>query len=263
MTASTPTERRHAVDPRFRQRRAAVQKRAARRRLQRLAGLVAVAVVALVAAVTVRSPILDVDRIEVVGSGRTSVEAVVGASGITIGDPSLLVDLGDAAEGIEALPWVESVNVDRSLPATVSIAVVERVPAAVVTGGGRSVVVDVSGRVLGDRSEVETLVLVEVVDDIAPPPAGETVRSELLAALDVASRLAVNPAGAVSRVLVGDGIELVLAQGGVADLGEPVELDAKIEAFRTMFARVDRTCLAVMDLRVPSRAVLTRHPGCS
>ena len=40
------------------------------------------------------------------------------------------------------------------------------------------------------------------------------------------------------------------------------ELDAKVEAFRTVHARVDRSCLDVIDLTVPTHPVLPRAEGC-
>ncbi|HAS11904.1 MAG TPA: hypothetical protein DCS55_15520, partial [Acidimicrobiaceae bacterium] len=83
-----------------------------------------------------------------------------------------------------------------------------------------------------------------------------------LAAVGLAGRLRVNPAGAVAAVHLEPDLRLQLVEGGVVELGDTSDLDAKVEAFRTVHARVDRACLASIDLSVPSHPVLTREPGC-
>jgi cell division protein FtsQ len=249
-----------AVDPRFRARRIAVRKEAGRRRLRRLLVLVAVALVAIAAVLVVRSPVLDVDEISVVGAAHTPADEIRVASGIDAGDPVLLADLGAARAAIESLPWVAEAEVTRDLPGRVHVAVREREPVAVVSGAGRAVLVDEGGRVLADASVAEGPPYVQVVAPLAPPEAGRAVARELRTAIELAGRLRSNPAGAVAAVHVEPGLRLQLAEGGVVELGDATQLDAKVEAFRTVHARVDRGCLAVLDLTVPSHPVLTRDP---
>ena len=250
------------VDPRFRARRIAVRKDAGRRRLKRLLVLVGVAAVALAAVVVLRSPVLDVDEVVVTGTARLDPAAVRSEAGIDLGAPLLLADLGAAADRIEALPWVAEVEVTRDLPGRVDIAVVEREAVAVVSGGGGAVLVDVDGRILEPASS-DTAGYVQVVTDEAPPRPGRTVDDELRTAIALAGRLRINPAGAVSAVHLEPGLRLQLVDGAVVDLGDDSALDAKVEAFRTVHARVDRSCLATVDLTVPTHPVLTRDEGCA
>jgi len=248
-----------AVDPRFRARRIAVHRDEGRRRLKRLLGLVAVAAVALAAVIVLRSPVLDVDEVTVTGAERLDAEQLREVAGIGIGRPILLADLDGAADALAALPWVAEVEVTRDLPGTVSVAIRERRPAAVVAGDGRAVVVDRDGRVLDDAGAV-TGPHVEVVAATAPPAPGGAIAPELRTAVDLAGRLRTNPAGAVARVRTEPALALELVEGGVVELGDERDLDAKVEAFRTVYARVDRTCLARLDLSVPTHPVLTRRP---
>ncbi len=266
------------VDPRFRARRIAVRKDAGRRRLKRLLVLIAVALVALATVIVLRSPILDVDTIEVRGASTLDPQEIRELTGIHRGQPLLLADLDGAEAALRRLPSVASVDVRRDPPGTVVVDLVERQPVAVVSGGGRAVLVDDEGVVLGDAPASADPPYVHVIVDDAPPgpgvsvlgpdatgatgaPAGPT--SDLGVAIDLASRLRANPAGVVTAVHLGDGIRLQLLDGAVVDLGDERTLDDKVEAFRTVYARVDQTCVQRIDLRVPTHPVLTRRDGCS
>ncbi|HSP04106.1 MAG TPA: FtsQ-type POTRA domain-containing protein [Acidimicrobiales bacterium] len=249
------------VDPRFRARRIAVRKDAGRKRLKRLLLLVGVAVLALAAVVVLRSPVLDVDEVVVVGTSRLDPATVRSEAGIGQGSPLLLADLGAAADRIESMPWVAEAEVTRDLPGRVDIAIREREPVAVVSGAGTAVLVDVDGRVLEVAPPVAGA-FVQVVAAEAPPEPGDVVDPELLTAVGLAGRLRVNPAGAVAAVHLEPSLQLHLAEGGVVDLGDTSAIDAKVEAFRTVHARVDRSCLATIDLTVPTHPVLTRDQGC-
>ena len=247
-----------AVDPRFRARRIAVRREEGRHRLRRLLLLVAVAAVALAAVVVLRSPVLDVDEVAVTGASRLDHDQLREVAGIRVGRPLLLADLGGAADRLEALPWVADAEVTRELPGTVVVSVRERRPAAVVAGGGAAVLVDADGRVLAEPTAADGPQVQVVVGD-APPPPGQAVDPALRSAIDLAGRLRGNPVGAVSAVHLSP-LRLQLVDGGVVELGDDTELDAKVEAFRTLYARVDRSCLSRIDLTVPTHPVLTREP---
>ena len=272
MTAPTPGVGRVLVDPRFRQRRIAVRRQAGRRRLKRLVVLVAVAAVALATVIVLRSPVLDVDDVAIDGARYTDAKTIEEATGIGVGAPLLLADVDGAEEALEALPFVEDATVTRDLPSHVVVEIDERVPAARIAMGSDQVLVDGRGRVLaaGDPSAYPERVprqpafipVIASADGPAPAP-GSTVDRSLLDAIGLASRLRENPAGAVTAIRLEPTLRLELAGGGHADLGDVTELDAKVEAFRTAFARIDLTCASRLDLRVPTHPVLTRRAGCS
>ena len=273
MTApTTPRIGRVAVDPRFRERRIAVRKEAGRRRLRRLVLLVAAALLALTAVVVLESPILDVDQVTVVGARNTDSDAIRAATGVEIGGPLLLADLEAAERAVEAMPWVDDAVVTRDLPSDLTVRITERTPRALVSVGGSVVLVDDTGRVLagGDPTTYPTSVartppFVSVVatgDADLPAPGGRVDRT-LLDAVVLAGRLRENPAGAVTAIRLDPAPVFDLADGGRVELGDLDDLDAKVEAFRTVFARVDLTCLEAIDLRVPTHPVLTRRTACS
>ncbi|MGK2950458.1 MAG: cell division protein FtsQ/DivIB, partial [Acidimicrobiales bacterium] len=127
------------IDPRIRARRIEVQRHRGRRRLQRLVDVGVVAAVALGFLVALRTPLLDVDVVEVTGAEQTTAESVRAAAGIAPGTPLVDVDVRAAGERVAALPWVEEVEVHRRLDGTVAFAVTERVPVALVGGGDGAV----------------------------------------------------------------------------------------------------------------------------
>jgi cell division protein FtsQ len=268
VTAPTPGIGRVVVDPRFRARRIAVRREAGRRRLRRLLVLVAVAAVALTAVIVLKSPLLDVDDIDVDGGRTVGADAIRDVAGIGIGSPLLLADIDEAEAAIEELAWVADATVTRDLPDAVRISVVEREPAALVSIAGTELLVDGSGRVLVDGDVPATVPRQPPFVTVLGPPAdrapavGRTVDRDLRAAIELAGRLRENPAGVVSAVRLRPSLQLVLAGGGLVEMGDDSDLDAKVEAVRTTVARVELTCLRVLDVRVPTHPVLTRGDTC-
>lgn len=265
MTAPSRSAGRVVVDPRFRARRIAVRKQAGRRRLKRLLALIAVAMAALTAVIVLKSPILDVDEIVIEGATRTDAALVTEAAGIANGEPLLLADLGRAETAVEALPWVAEASVRREIPGGIHVEIVERVPVATLAAGGVTLLVDATGTVVAEAASVGPIFppYVAVRSDDAAPVPGAKVSAELLTAVELASRLRENPPASVIAVDLSPSARLDLVGGGTAEFGDLVDIDAKVEAFRTMWARVDRTCLDTIDLRVPTHPVLTRLDSCS
>ncbi len=258
------------IDPRLRARRIAVRRDVGRRRLHRLVLLVVVAALALTTVIVLKSPILDIDEIAVSGASASDAEAIAEAAGVELGSALLLADLEGAQRRVEALPWIEEAAVTRDLPGGVVIDVIERTPSAVVAAGDAAVLVDPDGHVLSgaDSASYPAAVavfppFVRVVVADAPPGPGGRVDPALLDAIALAGRLRENPANVVVAVLLEPTLRLELAGGGIVDFGDGDAVDAKVDAFRTIHARVDQSCIETLDLRVPTRPVLTRDEPCS
>jgi cell division protein FtsQ len=250
------------IDPRIRARRIAVARDAGRRRLRRLSVVAAMLSLLPAGWLISRSPLLDVDRIAVEGAARSGTEAVREAAGIADGAPLLEVDLGEVEARVEALPWVADAEVSRHPPGEVHIAVEERSPAALIAAGGALALVDPSGRVLDTVASAPAgLVTVEGLDAL-PAPGDEVpraLRAALAVAVDVAAALE-DQARAVRDT--GVGLEVVLADGGVALLGSDDDLAAKLVAVVAVLDQVERGCLGRVDVRVPTSPVLTRDARC-
>lgn len=254
------------MDPRIKARRVAVQRGVGRRRLQRLleAGLLLAVVAAFVGAL--RSPLLDVEAIEVAGAERTPAAAVLDRLGITEGQQLIDVDLGAAGEQVAALPWVDRVRLDRRLDGTVAVHVTERRPVAIVGPPGVEHLVDRDGRVLGPAAQAtpQDGPLLRVAGAGLLPEPGAHLEGRFDDALALAGLLADAAPGAVLEVSLIDG-ELMasLAVGGSARFGDASRLDAKARSLVTLLEQVDLACLELVDLRLPGSPVLTREESCS
>lgn len=252
------------IDPRIRARRIEVRRGQGRRRLQRLVDLGLLVAVGAGFALALRSPLLDVDRVRVDGAERTDDQQVLAAAGVEAGQQLVDLDLRAVATRVADLPWVAEAEVARGLDGLVTIVVQERVPVAVVGTAGAAVLVDAGGRALGpvaDQPDAASgLVLIEGLSDVPAPGAYLTDGDDALA---LATRLAAVAPGLVQRLTVGEDLRGVLASGIQVRFGEVGQLEAKVRSLDTVLRQVDLTCAAVIDVRVPDSAVLTREEGCS
>lgn len=255
--------RRASIDPRVRERRQEVARAAGRRRLRIVTRVLAVVV--LVAAVLglVRSPLLDVDRVEVRGAERTSVGEVRRAARLDrAGSPMLTVDRRRIARAIEALPWIATAHVARSWPSTVVIEVAERTPVATVPAKEGVALVDADGRVLA----VERVAPPGVVAIALPPrrrTPGSTVEPTALKALEVVLALpqrllrdvrAVVTTGSDSAVAV----DLDLASGVTVRLGVPADVTEKLRAALAVLDVEKPPAGSIVDVQVPRSPTLRR-----
>jgi cell division protein FtsQ len=251
------------IDPRLRARRISVRRDEGRRRLRRLSALgVAAAVVLLILGVT-RSPVLDVDRVQVAGATHTSVDDIQRAAGIRRHAPMTDVDLDRARAGVLALPWVDTVSITRSWPASVQVEITERTAVAVVTAGSAGfALVDGDGRVL-ELSPAPPPGFVLLANVPLPGPPGSTVDASASDALLVARSIPASLGPKVSTVVAEtDGVVLRLVAGGVIRLGPATDLGPKLRAADTVLDEVDTTDLCAVDVRVASAPSLTRGKSC-
>lgn len=250
------------MDPRIRRRRIEVRRDEGRKRLRILVGCAAVVLTALAAVGVSRSPLLDVDYVDVRGAEQTGRLELVAAAGLG-GHPAMLdVDTADVVRRVEALPWVLRASARLQWPGTVRVDITERRPAAVLPAGeGQWAVADVTGRVL--QIGPEKLPGLPVIGDVPPPErAGGTVAATAVPSLKVAAAL---PAPVRERIadvatVAGGEVELQLVPpGGVVRLGRPEDLAAKFSVLATMLARADLAGVRLIDVRVPQAPALTRR----
>lgn len=264
--ATAPTQPRVSIDPRIRRRRIEVRRDEGRRRLRLIVAASSIVGVVLAGWGVLRSPVLDVDRIEVTGAAHTPDAAVVAAAGVHTGQAMTAVEEHRAAVALRRLPWVASAKVHRDWPGTVRIDVRERRPAASVRGAGEGwMLVDASGRVLGAIPLPDPkLPAIENTPRALHP--GDQLAAMAQAPLAVARRI---PSERVNQVrvvaILEDGsIELRLmprdkTPPGIVRFGAADQIDAKLIAAFTILDKVDLRRLAVIDVRVPSAPVVTRR----
>ena len=95
---------------------------------------------------------MTVQRIRTEGQHRMSPDAIHAAVGVDLGRPIFEVDLAAARARVEAIGWVESVTVERRLPSTLHVRVVERTPVALWQRNQQLVMVDRAGMEIATES---------------------------------------------------------------------------------------------------------------
>jgi cell division protein FtsQ len=202
------------------------------------------------------SPLLDVDRVDVVGASRVAPERAVAAVGVSPGTPLMAVDPARGAARLEALPWVRSAEVRRLFPNRIRIALEERKAAAwAARPEGGFAVLDDTGRVLAETPQ-RPEGLPELTGLGVPPvpgqwlgEAGSVLRT--VAALPDGLRKQVTAAG-----VVGSGVTLRLASVPEVRFGPPRELPAKAAALASLLERLAGRPVAFVDVQVPSAPVV-------
>lgn len=259
--SASPASTRVRMDPRIKRRRIEVLRSEGRKRLRTFAAAFGVVALVAAAAGATRSPLLDVDYVDVVGIEHTPRQELLAVTGLD--DHPLLIDLDteELAVAARRLPWVATAKAVKQWPGTVRFEITERVATAVVrTETGQWALADVEGRILDVLAE-RPPGLPAISKAGLPGAPGTALAKEAAAPLEVAAALPAAVRDKVGEVVAADGgtIELNLWPSGTVRLGPPDQLPAKMEALATMLTKADLRRLSVLDLRVPSAPVLTRR----
>lgn len=222
--------------PRIRERALATHHRRRRRDHLVSVSLAVLLALGLLSIGAVRSPLLAVEAVRVLGVDPDQQQAIAAALDVGSGTNVLDVDLSAVEAQVEALPWVHMATATRRLPSTLEVRVVDREAVAAADFAGTTYLLDAEGVVL-EQTSSESLSLARRAGDQALP------------------RIDVALAPVVGRPI---GDPAALASAAVAGAMPPA-LDAWIVAYRTSpQGEVDAT------LRVPTdtgTAELVAHLG--
>ncbi len=193
---------------------------------------------------------MRVQKIVVEGRSNTPDVLLNAALGVHVGDSMLGFSLQGARQRIETLSWVESAAVERRLPGTLVVNLVERRPYAIWQNQGKFVLIDRDGEVVANEDVAAFGDLPLVVGPGAPQAATKLLEA-LAAQPALKSRL-------VAAVRVGERRwNLRMKNGADVLLPEGAELPAiaKLAELQTSESLLDRP-LAVVDMRLPDRLVV-------
>ena len=93
---------------------------------------------------------LRLEALTVEGRSNTNPEDILASMDIERGTPILSINVGEAREALESLPWVKSAQVERQLPSAVHVVIEERVAYALWQRGKRYTLIDASGHSIVD-----------------------------------------------------------------------------------------------------------------
>jgi cell division protein FtsQ len=252
-----------ATDPRLSRRRRTV----ARLRRRRIAGRVALAM-AMAAGlwVVVYSPLLSLRAIAVVGGRHTTSGDVAAAARLGSADNILLLSTAKVAARAESLPWVRTAKVERKLPGTLKVTVIERRPAVVLEGGGRHWRLDRRGLVLARGGGARGLPVLAAGDALAVRVGERVPGSAARAALAALRALGPGARRRVEAVLAPSPqrISLRFSDGTLVRWGSRAEGASKRAVLRALLARLRARAQmpAYIDVSVPvSPATSALAPG--
>lgn len=188
------------------------------------------------------------------GREKTPEGLLRAALGVGRGDKLLGFSLEAARARIEQLAWVSSATVERRLPATVVVTLVERRPFAVWQSNGKFVLIDRQGQVVAEQDPVKdatAFATLPLVVGAGAPEAAARLLDLLQARPELKSRVA-------AAVRVGERRwNLRLASGADVLLPEdhaPEAMDRLIE-LQASQQLLDRP-VAAIDLRLGDRLVV-------
>ncbi len=198
---------------------------------------------------------LAVRNVEVEGRARADREAVLSAIAVVRGTPILAVDPAQAKRRLESIPWIRSASVERRLPDTVHVRLVERQPLAFWQRHGKLVLVDRDGAIItGERLERFGNLLVLVGPDA--PASGAALIDTLGTEPDLAAHVAaaVRVGGRRWNLRLDNGVDIALPEEDAAGAWRRL---AQLERSDGILERN----IQMVDLRLPDRLVLRTAPG--
>ena len=230
------------------------------------------ALVALLAA-----PVFKVHRIEISGSRLLSTDALTRVAGIGGGQSIFTVD-GDAVrKRLIADPWISSVSVETSLPATVRVSITEHDPVMRVRRTGGDLLVAAGGATLAvaDARAHAIPSGLPLLEDRRPVPDGESpppLDTALLRVLaDTAARFPdVYGVKLTSFTWQPDGVLTILAATGfhavLGHVDEPTQIDlipGQLAALAALRGHVnfEHPDFGYVDLENLSAPAVGGHPG--
>lgn len=190
---------------------------------------------------------LTVKSVEVEGRKRVSRESILEALGVQRGSPTLAFDLAAAKARLEALPWIRSAAVERRLPDTIRVRLVERRPLAFWQRRNKLVLVDGEGVILAtDHLDAFGPLLVLVGDDA--PAQGAALRDLLATEQELASHVeaAVRIGSRRWNLRLDSGIEIELPES------DPINAWHRLAELDRTNHLLERN-IQTVDLRVPDR----------
>ena len=259
---ATRTETRVKTDPRISRRRKAVA-RSKRRRI--IGSALGVTLAAGAVWGVFFSPLLDVRKVQVHGAKATSAREVRAAADLGADDNLLLLSTSSVVRAVEALPWVDSAEVDRRLPGTVRIKVEERKAALVVTVAAGTWTVDRKGHVLEEGAASDRLPILTGIVLGELEPGEQLATDDAQAGLKVWRSLPKSLRNDVSSVVApaAQRIAVALRDGTLIRYGGPDRLRSKNEVVTVLLRRLkaQNRRATYIDVSVPATPAVGPAPA--
>jgi len=217
----------------------------------------ALVVVATLAVATTYTALFAAKDIELRGSHRIPRAEVLALARVNERSNVFHLDAGAIERRLERDPRILEAHVTTSLPDSLMIEIVQRMPVAVV--GTPEALVGADGVVIGPAGDTGDL------PALIAPDGGSAVAGALETAAETAGALDPTLRGAVDAVVVSPdgGLEVRLAAGFSASFGDASELDAKAASLAALLAWIEERDVTVVsaDLAVPGSPTAQLQAG--
>lgn len=225
------------------------------RSLRLVAAAITIAAVVYGGVAVYGSSPLELKKVEVAGNSNIVASEIARNSGLVRGQHLLEISTARVARRVGSIPWINSARIERVLPSTVRITVVEREPVAVVEVEGRSFLCDEEGVLISEESRDLIRFLDLPIED--PVPGFQIKARQLDHAFAVVRSLEPSLSERVQSVRAGsvDRITLELTGGTLVLYGASEDTEDKNHAISQLVARYQAEGKEILqiDVRVPSR----------
>jgi cell division protein FtsQ len=222
-------------------------------------GAIGLCVLAAAAWAVTRSRVFELRSLTVTGNVHLSSAQVASIGGVTPRTNVLWLSTAALERRLEGNPWIKEARISRTLPSFLSIAILERTPAAVLARTGALVASD--GFVLGHADPTTALPTIEAV---GPKAEGPARISADLPSLHVLRALTGDLASRVGRIGYDRSGRLILTlrEGTRVIFGDGEAAVPKAAALRAVLRWIDRNdrSVAYIDLTVPTAPAVLPSP---
>lgn len=246
MRTETARDLRRGVEPRMRERRAAVQRAKVRKRLMWIGLAVGAVLVVVTVLAVLGSGLFAVrdDQLRITGNVYTDPAELQAVVDDLVGTPTLLADPGEFEARLEEIPWVEAAKVTVSFPHSASIEIRERKALTTYQGPDqRFRVLDREGRVLDVLDDYPIAYLLINGPDPVDLAPGQFAPFGYVAASELAMSLTPSLRGRVEAIdVTADGAALAMHLDGDVEVrfGDVYNLIDKLVRLETVLAEVAR-----------------------
>jgi cell division protein FtsQ len=253
-TVSAATASRRHGEQRVRDRRGALRRRLAGRRLRVVALLGAALVLVIAALAVLGSSVFGVrmDDVRVTGNVYTDPVRLGEIIDSLVGTPVVLVDTDEVERSIAAIPWVEDAVVRTDFPNGLRIDIRERSPvASYPASDGLFRVLDAQGRVLDVIAGWPFEYLLIVLGDDVALSAGEFAPAGPAAAARLADIVTGSVRDRIAQIEVdaaGEDLRVVLDDATVIRFGAARELFPKLVRLETVLSAGSAPPASVIDV---------------
>ncbi len=198
-----------------------------------------------------RARFLEVQDVIVMGNSQVPDRELIRRSDV-LGRNLITLDTSEAERRLEQIPYIQSARVEKGLTTTVRIQVQERTPSLIVESGGARYLVSQTGVVLERSSDPLRMPDLELVGGGRLEPGQRFDQEQVAFVLTLFSELPPDLRPMIEKVSYRPetGYELISSAGWSAILGDPSQLEVKLDVMRQLLERKPNATL--VDVSTPS-----------